>query len=227
MEPPSYTWPWESRPGLKFLGLDQPEHACGLGLDRRFRLDGCAGSVQGLRNVPNKEEARHEARNPMGICCHGPGLGQNSRPDGRAEPGLGLGFLRQALLGPARSPARPEARPDPNYAQVYSEHMLRPKKLYKYKIRFKIFTIRTFFHGLSEFSLQKILFFCSFLLMANLCFRSLGTTVHRYKGHRYVQCHKILIFTSYILDKTLDKDARVTCTFDSAELLFAFRRLTS
>jgi hypothetical protein len=38
----------------------------------------------------------------MGFCSDGPGLGIKVRPDGRAGPGLGLGFLRQVLLGPAR-----------------------------------------------------------------------------------------------------------------------------
>jgi hypothetical protein len=83
-----YTWPWEARPGPKFPGLGPPEHACGPGLARRFRPDGCDGPSLGLRNVPNKEEARPEAQSPMGICCDG--------------PGLVLGFLHRAFLGPAR-----------------------------------------------------------------------------------------------------------------------------
>jgi hypothetical protein len=86
-----------AQPGPKFLGLGQPEHACGLGLGQRFRPDCCVGPGLGLRNVPNKEEAWPEARNLMGICCDGPGLGRNSRPDGRDGPGLGLVFFCTGL----------------------------------------------------------------------------------------------------------------------------------
>jgi hypothetical protein len=87
-----------ARPGLKFLGLDQLEHACGPGLYRKFRLDGCAGPSLGLRNV--SEEARPEARSPMSIYCGGPDLGQNCRPDGRAGPGLGLVFFASGFVRP-------------------------------------------------------------------------------------------------------------------------------
>jgi hypothetical protein len=100
-----------ARPGPKFPGLGQPEHAGGPGLGRKFRPDDYDGPGLGLINAWNKEEARPEARGPTGFWCDGSGLSLKVRPDGRSGPGLGLGFLRRALLGPARSPARPEECP--------------------------------------------------------------------------------------------------------------------
>jgi hypothetical protein len=54
-------WPWAARPGPKFPGLGQPDHACGPGLGLIFWPDAWAGPGLGRDFMPFTEVARPEA----------------------------------------------------------------------------------------------------------------------------------------------------------------------
>ena len=111
---PGYTWPWEARPGPKKPDPARPDAAPGPGSGLDFEPEGQAGPVPAPSFLRFFEGWAGPARSPTGFYVFGPGSGS----DGGARQGPGLGFLRRAWLGSARSPARPEVWPGIMLAQL-------------------------------------------------------------------------------------------------------------
>jgi hypothetical protein len=98
-----YTWPWTARPGPKFPGQAQPDHACRPGLGQIFGPMVSMGRAWAiiLRDLRKRPGLRPKARRAFLMMDRA--WAKVSGPTvGRAGPGLGRDFPGQALVGPAR-----------------------------------------------------------------------------------------------------------------------------